>query len=514
MGNYQENQEKEVLTPEVEIVQTSIIPVKQQQSGVAMLFTPERKEKLIQAFIQTEVSNYTTSPETCKKLVKESKKLTIKDKNDKEGFEKLQKKYREFVKVRTSTEKERKFIVEPYLKIKEGIDEVGKNDILGILKPEEERMKSEIDQWKKWEEEEAQRIEAEAKAKTDKRIEELEAVGIKFDGRFYSIGEDVSVDIVTIKDFTDEQFSEFKNRVSAVNDKLQEAERIKNLHNERREMLLDFWAYVPEDFKNLNFGEMFEENFKTLLEQAKQGKADFDEAQKKQAEEAQRQADERKALNYEKRSFKFEKEGFEVAENGNLLFSTESGQILIQKQDLEEISNEAFEALFDTKKREKETLLNKSKDLQKQREADAQRKAEEEAEKKKSEELEAKTNSRIETLLKLGLKFDGVKTYIFHDINFDIFADIKTMSDADWSEAIIGATKRKAEIEKEIADKEEADRVQKLPEINKAERYIDEVMKVAFPQLQNGEIAEVLADFKNKIKLASDEAMSNLKNLR
>ena len=64
------------------------------------------------------------------------------------------------------------------------------------------------------------------------------------------------------------------------------------------------------------------------------------------------------------------------------------------------------------------------------------------------------------------------------------------------------------------ADKEEAERVQKLPEINKAERYIDEVMKVAFPQLQNGEIAEVLADFKNKIKLASDEAMSNLKNLR
>lgn len=33
------------------------------------------------------------------------------------------------------------------------------------------------------------------------------------------------------------------------------------------------------------------------------------------------------------------------------------------------------------------------------------------------------------------------------------------MSDADWSEAIIGATKRKAEIEKEIADKEECRRI-------------------------------------------------------
>lgn len=473
----------------------------------------EAKDITVEDVISTEIKKFNLADAKIAELKEQFKDLEISGVEDKDGYKAVSEAIKIVRTYRTGVEKVRKQIKEDYLKTGRAIDEEAKRltasleEIENPLKDKKQEIDDEIQA-------EKDRQEAEAQAKTDKRVEELEAVGIKFDGRFYSIGEDISVDIVTIKDFTDEQFSEFKNRVSAVNDKLQEAERIKNLHNERREMLLDFWAYVPEDFKNLNFGEMFEENFKTLLEQAKQGKADFDEAQKKQAEEAQRQADERKALNYEKRSFKFEKEGFEVAENGNLLFSTESGQILIQKQDLEEISNEAFDTLFETKKREKETLLNKSKDLQKQREADAQRKAEEEAEKKKSEELEAKTNSRIETLLKLGLKFDGVQTYIFHDINFDIFADIKTMSDADWSEAIIGATKRKAEIEKEIADKEEAERVQKLPEINKAERYIDEVMKVAFPQLQNGEIAEVLADFKNKIKLASDEAMSNLKNLR
>ena len=473
----------------------------------------EAKDITVEDVISTEIKKFNLADAKIAELKEQFKDLEISGVEDKDGYKAVSEAIKIVRTYRTGVEKVRKQIKEDYLKTGRAIDEEAKRltasleEIENPLKDKKQEIDDEIQA-------EKDRQEAEAQAKTDKRVEELEAVGIKFDGRFYSIGEDISVDIVTIKDFTDEQFAEFKNRVSAVNDKLQEAERIKNLHNERREMLLDFWAYVPEDFKNLNFGEMFEENFKTLLEQAKQGKADFDEAQKKQAEEAQKQADERKALNYEKRSFKFEKEGFEVAENGNLLFSTESGQILIQKQDLEEISNEAFEALFETKKREKETLLNKSKDLQKQREADAQRKAEEEAEKKKSEELEAKTNSRIETLLKLGLKFDGVQTYIFHDINFDIFADIKTMSDADWSEAIIGATKRKAEIEKEIADKEEAERVQKLPEINKAERYIDEVMKVAFPQLQNGEIAEVLADFKNKIKLASDEAMSNLKNLR
>ena len=473
----------------------------------------EAKDITVEDVISTEIKKFNLADAKIAELKEQFKDLEISGVEDKDGYKAVSEAIKIVRTYRTGVEKVRKQIKEDYLKTGRAIDEEAKRltasleEIENPLKDKKQEIDDEIQA-------EKDRQEAEAQAKTDKRVEELEAVGIKFDGRFYSIGEDISVDIVTIKDFTDEQFAEFKNRVSDVNDKLQEAERIKKLHNERREMLLDFWAYVPEDFKNLNFGEMFEENFKTLLEQAKKGKADFDETQRKQAEEAKKQAEERKALNYEKRSFKFEKEGFEVAENGNLLFSTESGQILIQKQDLEEISNEAFEALFDTKKREKETLLNKSKDLQKQREADAQRKAEEEAEKKKSEELEAKTNSRIETLLKLGLKFDGVQTYIFHDINFDIFADIKTMSDADWSEAIIGATKRKAEIEKEIADKEEAERVQKLPEINKAERYIDEVMKVAFPQLQNGEIAEVLADFKNKIKLASDEAMSNLKNLR
>ena len=473
----------------------------------------EAKDITVEDVISTEIKKFNLADVKIAELKEQFKDLEISGVEDKNGYKAVSEAIKIVRTYRTGVEKVRKQIKEDYLKTGRAIDEEAKRltasleEIENPLKDKKQEIDDEIQA-------EKDRQEAEAQAKTDKRVEELEAVGIKFDGRFYSIGEDVSVDIVTIKDFTDEQFSEFKNRVSAVNDKLQEAERIKNLHNERREMLLDFWAYVPEDFKNLNFGEMFEENFKTLLEQAKQGKADFDEAQKKQAEEAKKQADERKALNYEKRSFKFEKEGFEVAENGNLLFSTESGQILIQKQDLEEISNEAFDTLFETKKREKETLLNKSKDLQKQREDEAQRKADEEANKKKTEELEAKTNSRIETLLKLGLKFDGVQTYIFHDINFDILHDIKTMSDADWSEAIIGATKRKAEIEKEIADKEEAERVQKLPEINKAERYIDEVMKVAFPQLQNGEIAEVLADFKNKIKLASDEAMSNLKNLR
>ena len=473
----------------------------------------EAKDITVEDVISTEIKKFNLADAKIAELKEQFKDLKISGVEDKDGYKAVSEAIKIVRTYRTGVEKVRKQIKEDYLKTGRAIDEEAKRltasleEIENPLKDKKQEIDDEIQA-------EKDRQEAEAQAKTDKRVEELEAVGIKFDGRFYSIGEDISVDIVTIKDFTDEQFAEFKNRVSAVNDKLQEAERIKNLHNERREMLLDFWAYVPEDFKNLNFGEMFEENFKTLLEQAKKGKADFDETQRKQAEEAKKQADERKALNYEKRSFKFEKEGFEVQENRHVVFKCESGNIIVLAEELETLSNEDFEELFTKKIELKNQFLNNFKEIKEKREAEARKKAEEEAEKKKSEELEAKTNSRIETLLKLGLKFDGVQTYIFHDINFDIFADIKTMSDADWSEAIIGATKRKAEIEKEIAAKEEAERVQKLPEIEKAERYIDEVLKVQIPQINGSEIAEILADFKNKIKLASDEAISNLKNLK
>ena len=473
----------------------------------------EAKDITVEDVISTEIKKFNLADAKIAELKEQFKDLEISGVEDKDGYKAVSEAIKIVRTYRTGVEKVRKQIKEDYLKTGRAIDEEAKRltasleEIENPLKDKKQEIDDEIQA-------EKDRQEAEAQAKTDKRVEELEAVGIKFDGRFYSIGEDISVDIVTIKDFTDEQFSEFKNRVSAVNDKLQEAERIKNLHNERREMLLDFWAYVPEDFKNLNFGEMFEENFKTLLEQAKQGKADFDEAQKKQAEEAQRQADERKALNYEKRSFQLEKEGFSIDENGDVSFVTEAGAVRFTKSSLETSTVEDYEAEFAKKIETKNALNKQAEELADKRKKEAEKQAKEEAEASARQAEEDKFNGRIDALIKLGLKFDGDKTYIFHDINFDVLVDVKMKNDTEWNEALIGATKRKAELDKEIADKEEAERVQKLPEIQKAERYIEEVLKIQIPQINGSEIAEVLADFKNKIKLASDEAMSNLKNLR
>ena len=472
----------------------------------------EAKDITVEDVISTEIKKFNLADAKIAELKEQFKDLEISGVEDKNGYKAVSEAIKIVRTYRTGVEKVRKQIKEDYLKTGRAIDEEAKRltasleEIENPLKDKKQEIDDEIQA-------EKDRKEAEAQAKTDKRVEELEAVGIKFDGRFYSIGETISVDIVTIKDFSDEVFAEFKKRVSDENDKIVEAERIRNLHNSRLEALREVWAFLTEEQKAEKFGNLSDEKFKEILDSANKAKADFDETKRKQAEEAQKQADERKSLNYEKRSFQLEKEGFSIDENGDVSFVTEAGAVRFTKSSLETSTVEDFEAEFAKKIEAKNALNKQAEELADKRKKDAEKQAKDEAEASAKQAEEDKFNGRLDALIKLGLKFDGDKTYIFHDINFDVLVDVKMKNDKEWNEALIGATKRKAELDKEIADKEEAERVQKLPEIQKAERYIEEVLKIQIPQINGSEIAEVLADFKNKIKIASDEALTNLKNL-
>ena len=494
---------KEVFDAEFEIIETKMVKASPEQKGVE-IFAPENKEKIIQAFVNSASLNYSFTPAQSKKMVKESSKLSIKDKDDKEGFQKVYEQHRKFVKARTSTDKERKVLVEPFLEIKKRIDDVAKDDILGILVNEEARLKGQVDQWKAWEQEEADRIEKEEADRINQRVSELEEVGIKFDGAFYSCGENISVDIVTIKDLSDEAFSELKKRVSVENEKIEQAEAVQKLHTERREKLLEFWSFVPEDLRTQNFGEMTEKNFSEILENAKIASDKFDDDKKKQEEEAQKQIDERKALNYEKRSFQLEKEGFEIYEDGSLFFANEQGRTSISKERLENSTKEEFELAFETIVKAKSDIEQRLKDSLKEKE---------EADAKKAEEN--KKALRTKTLLNVGFEkvengFESFDHFVGENVVFDSEDEEFANDVKNWTLKI---SESKAKKEKETADKVEAERIQKLPEIQKAERYVEEVMKVEIPQLNGVEIAEIISEFKNQIKKASDEAISQLKKL-
>ena len=493
----------EVFEAEFEIIETKMVKASPEQKGVE-IFAPENKEKIIQAFVNSASLNYSFTPAQSKKMVKESSKLSIKDKDDKEGFQKVYEQHRKFVKARTSTDKERKVLVEPFMEIKKRIDDVAKDDILGILVNEEARLKGQVDQWKAWEQEEADRIEKEEADRINQRVSELEEVGIKFDGAFYSCGENISVDIVTIKDLSEEAFSELKKRVSVENEKIEKAEAVQKLHDERRESLLEFWSFVPEDLRTQNFGEMTEKNFSEILENAKIASEKFDDDKKKQEEEAKKQIDDRKALNYEKRSFQLEKEGFEIYEDGSLFFANEQGRTSISKERLENSTKEEFELAFETIVKAKSDIEQRLKDSLKEKE---------EADAKKAEEN--KKALRTKTLLNVGFEkvengFESFDHFVGENVVFDSEDEEFANDVKNWTLKI---SESKAKKEKETADKAEAERLQNLPEIQKAERYVEEVMKVEIPQINGAEIAEIISEFKNQIKKASDEAISKLKKL-
>ena len=493
------NQEKSKRTRKKEVLEPTIEEVSNHS-----LSTDE--------IIQNEIRKYSVADAVIAEYKDKFKGLKIKGIDDKKGYQAVKEARSIMRKLRTGVEDKRKELKADSLKIGAGIDGEAKRLTMLIVEVEDP-LKDKLEKIDTEIQAEKDKAEKEAEEKLNARVKELEEVGLKFDGSFYSIGENISVDIVTIKDFSDEVFAEFKIRVSAENDKIVEAEKIRNLHNSRMEALREVWQFLTEEQKIEKFGNLSDEKFKEILDSANKGKADFDETQRKQAEEAKKQADERKSLNYEKRSFNLEKEGFKIEENGDVSFVTEAGAVRFTKDYLETSTVEDFDAEFVKKIEMKNGLNKKAEDLADQRKKDAENKANEEAEASKKQAEEDKFNGRLDALIKLGLKVDGDKTYIFHDINFDVLIDVKLKNDTEWNEALIGATKRKAELEKEIADKEEAERVQKLPEIQKAERYIAEVMKIEIPQINGSEIAEILADFKNKIKIASDEAVTNLKKL-
>lgn len=493
----------EVVNAEFQIIETKLVPATQETKGV-QLFAPDNKEQVIQAFVNAASLSFSATPAQCKKLVKESSKLTIKDKDDKEGYKKVYDKHREFVKVRTGTEKERKVLTDPFNQIKSGIDKVAKDEILSFTEKEEVRLKSLVDQWKEWEQEEADRIAAEAEEALKARVAELEELGIVFDGNFYSVGT-VSVDIVTIQNLNEEAFSELKKRTESEGKRIAEEKRISDLHAERRELALPFVAYWTEEEKQMNFGEVDESNFNEFMERIQKAETDFKQKQKDQEDEAAKQVQDRKDLNFERRSFKLEKEGFTINEDKNVFFSNEFGITTISEVSLQNMTEDEWKVAFE-----------KALDAKKEFEAKAKT-AEED--KKKADEEKAETEkkeSRTKILLNIGFEkteggFQAFDHFVGENIAFDsdedeFLADVKkwTKQNAD----------EKAKRDQEAEKQKEEERLQKLPEIEKASNYINSLLKVEIPALKDEKINEIISDLKNDLKLATEKAIINLEKLK
>ena len=61
--------------------------------------------------------------------------------------------------------------------------------------------------------------------------------------------------------------------------------------------------------------------------------------------------------------------------------------------------------------------------------------------------------------------------------------------------------------------KAEAEKAERLPDLEKISLYTDELLKVPIPQLKNETAGEILATFKNELKLSIDKALTAVKKL-
>lgn len=465
----------------------------------------------VESRVEFEIKKFNIADARIAELKEQFKGLEIKGVDDKEGIKAVTEAAKVMRTLRTGVDAKHKELKAFYLNTGRGID-AEKNRIQELIAEVEEPLKAKKDAI----DAEIQRIKDEEEAREQKRIEDrvdaLKAAGIEFDGTFYSIGESVSVDLLTIKDLDNEAFEKLKSMVQAENEKIQAKKRIDELHENRKEHLLQFWSFVTEEQRQMNFGELTNEAFTIIVFEAQQASENFEAEKQKQVDEEQRLIQERKDFNFEKRSFKLEKIGFEIDEKGNAVFLNQIKVLQVSRNFLETATNETFEAEFESmvtnKKDIEERIQKRQKEAEQKFEAEAQKKASEEAEKQFYE----KWNSRISSFKKIGFEHFG-NMLVFDSIKINV-NEFKEMTDDEFSDLFISTSKEKAEKIKQISDKEEKERLQKLPDFDKIERYCEELMNVAVPQLASPEAQKELQLLRSELKLSVEKTLSNIKLLK
>ena len=413
----------------------------------------ENNNETVENRVEFEIQKFNIVDANILKLKEQFKDLQISGVDDKDGIKAVTEAMSIVRNLRMGVDKKRKELKDFYLNTGRGIDAEAKR-ILELIADVEEPLKAK----KTAIDDEIQQIkdrEAEAEQKLlDDKVDALKEAGIQFDGTFYSIGESISLDLVSIKDLNEENFARLLEMVKSEKEKIDNQVRLQELHEKRKEELLQYWSFVPEGFKALNMGMATEMEFNSILEEAKKGKAEFDKIQANQKAEADRQIQERKDLNFEKRSFRFEKEGFSVNEDG-VSFVNESGNVLMSRSRIEELNNVEFDKEFELKIGIKKAFEKEVVALAEKRIKDAEAQA------------EAKIKANAEKLRKY--------------------------------------------VEDEI--KKQQDFLEKLPEIDKVKRYCEEILNVSAPELKTPEAVEEFNLLFGEVKRSVEKTLSNLKNI-
>lgn len=293
------------------------------------------------------------------------KALSIAGIDDKEGQKAVKEAWQEIRNKRLDVDKSHKAIKGDYLKITQAIDKE-KRELTELLEEIETPLKSELDRIEAEKEAIKQKAEREAQAKLQGRVTELLNNGMAFNGNYYAIGATISMDVVTLKNMNDEDYTTFLGRVQAENAAIVAAQEEK----ERKER---------EDREALEKQRQQQiEQQRQLEEQQRQLKA--------QQEEIDRQKREAKEARTKARSYMLEALGmfYSYADTGWQFRTADCGTVSILRASVENLEGAEWESELDNIKNQ--VKFTKSLQFEKDQEkAKQERESREKAEKERQQ---------------------------------------------------------------------------------------------------------------------------------
>ena len=200
---------------------------------------------------------------------------------------------------------------------------------------------------------------------------------------------------------------------------------------------------------------------------------------------------------------------------------------------IEKMSDADFAFLVAKVKAEKEKKDKAEAEANAKAEAEeAQRKADaEKVEREKKAVRAEKLEMRTEKLEAIGFTTEEDKERFiysgdggFFELSFDEAAEMSLdafkayieKTKTEISEKTAAAQKARDEKAKQQEDAEakaKAEKAERLPDLEKINIYTEELLKVPIPQLKNETAGEILATFKNELKLSIDKAIAAIKKL-
>jgi hypothetical protein len=327
----------------------------------------EAEEITTEATVKKEIAKFRVSDAAIEQYKKEFSGLKVADIQDKEGYKKVKAAWQIVRGKRLEVEKKHKLIKADYVVIGRAIDGE-KNRLVGLLEPLENELGGELDRIDGLVEAEKLREENERQKKLQGRVAELLESGMTFNGSYYCIGESVSMDVVTLKNFSDADYTTFLDRVKAENKKLIDAKaEQERLEQEERERL---------------------QREKTEQEAERLRLA-------KEKEDLENEKAEMKKARTDLRVAVLQNAGFKMRSDlQSLVFTTlDAGHIFINFSDFQDLDGTAWDAKFS----EIKTQITNLRQLQ------AEHDEKEQAEKKAAEERARRDGERRNQLAEIGM---------------------------------------------------------------------------------------------------------------